>query len=36
MDYGTTILCRDDVMEGYPEMIQYVQVEAYISQMEQN
>jgi len=27
MDYGTTILTRDDVMEGIPEMIHEVQVE---------
>ena len=27
MDYGTTILSRDDVMEGVPEMIHTVQVE---------
>lgn len=28
MDHGTTILSRDDVMEGIPEMIHEVQVEA--------
>ena len=28
MSYGTTILKRDDVMEGIPEMIHEVQVEA--------
>ena len=28
MSHGTTILKRDDVMEGVPEMIQEVQVEA--------
>ena len=28
MDYGTTLLSRDDVMEGIPEMIDEVQVEA--------
>ena len=28
MSYGTTILTRDDVMEGIPEMIPEVQVEA--------
>ena len=28
MSYGTTILSRDDVMEGVPEMIPDVQVEA--------
>jgi urease subunit gamma len=28
MSYGTTILTRDDVMEGVPEMIPEVQVEA--------
>ena|SRR6478736_3413944 len=28
MSYGTTILSRDDVMEGIPEMIPDVQVEA--------
>ncbi len=28
MDYGTTLLTRDDVMEGVPEMILEVQVEA--------
>lgn len=28
MSYGTTILGRDDVMEGVPEMIPDVQVEA--------
>ena len=28
MDYGTTILSRDDVMEGVPELIPTVQVEA--------
>jgi urease subunit gamma len=27
MSYGTTILKRDDVMEGIPEMIHEVQVE---------
>ncbi len=28
MSYGTTLLTRDDVMEGVPEMIEQVQVEA--------
>lgn len=28
MNYGTTLLTRDDVMEGVPEMIHEVQVEA--------
>lgn len=28
MNYGRTILARDDVMEGVPEMIHEVQVEA--------
>ncbi len=28
MSYGTTILTRDDVMEGVPEMIPEVQAEA--------
>ena len=28
MGYGTTLLTRDDVMEGVPEMIPEVQVEA--------
>ena len=28
MSYGTTLLGRDDVMEGIPEMIHDVQVEA--------
>ncbi|MCS6995374.1 MAG: urease subunit gamma [Casimicrobiaceae bacterium] len=28
MHYGTTILTRDDVMEGVPEMITEIQVEA--------
>jgi len=28
MDYGATILSREDVMEGIPEMIPEVQVEA--------
>ena len=28
MSYGTTILARSDVMEGIPEMIHEVQVEA--------
>lgn len=28
MSYGTTLLSRDDVMEGIPEMVQEVQVEA--------
>lgn len=28
MQYGTTILSRDDVMEGVPEMIEDIQVEA--------
>ena len=28
MSYGTTLLNRDDVMEGIPEMIHDVQVEA--------
>ncbi|MGC9527257.1 MAG: urease subunit gamma [Limnospira sp.] len=28
MSYGTTLLTRDDVMEGVPEMVEEVQVEA--------
>ena len=28
MDYGTTLLTRDEVMEGVPEMIPDVQIEA--------
>jgi urease subunit gamma len=28
MEYGRTILSRDDVMEGVPEMISEIQVEA--------
>ena len=28
MDYGTTLLKREDVMEGIPEMIPEIQVEA--------
>ncbi len=28
MSYGATILAREDVMEGVPEMIELVQVEA--------
>ncbi|MBR8828579.1 MAG: urease subunit gamma [Gomphosphaeria aponina SAG 52.96 = DSM 107014] len=28
MSYGRTLLTRDDVMEGIPEMVQEVQVEA--------
>ncbi|MGK7878029.1 MAG: urease subunit gamma [Xenococcaceae cyanobacterium] len=28
MSYGTTLLTRDDVMEGIPEMLHEVQVEA--------
>lgn len=28
MSYGTTLLTRDDVMDGIPEMIHEVQVEA--------
>jgi urease subunit gamma len=28
MSYGTTLLGRDDVMEGVPEMVHEVQVEA--------
>ncbi len=28
MSYGTTLLTRDEVMEGVPEMIEQVQVEA--------
>lgn len=28
MSYGKTLLTRDDVMEGIPEMVQEVQVEA--------
>ena len=28
MSFGTTILCRDQVMEGVPEMIPEIQVEA--------
>jgi urease gamma subunit len=28
MDYGRTLLARDDVMEGIPELIPEVQVEA--------
>src|SRR5688572_2136409 len=31
MSFGTTILKRDDVMEGVPEMIHEVQVEATFS-----
>jgi urease subunit gamma len=31
MSHGTTILKRDDVMEGVPEMIHEVQVEATFS-----
>lgn len=27
MDYGATILKRDDVMEGVPEMLEEIQVE---------
>ena len=27
MDYGATILAREDVMEGVPEMVEEVQVE---------
>lgn len=27
MDYGSTILAREDVMEGVPEMLEEVQVE---------
>jgi urease gamma subunit len=27
MHFGATILCRDDVMEGVPEMVDEVQVE---------
>ena len=27
MAFGTTVLCRDDVMEGVPEMIHEIQVE---------
>jgi urease subunit gamma len=28
MEYGTTILTREDVMEGIPELIEDIQVEA--------
>ena len=28
MSYGTTILARNDVMEGVPEMLRQVQLEA--------
>ncbi|MCI1747127.1 MAG: urease subunit gamma [Acidipropionibacterium sp.] len=28
MDFGTTLLGRDDVMEGVPEMLHTVQIEA--------
>ena len=28
MQYGATILTRDDVMEGVPEMVQEIQIEA--------
>ena len=28
MQYGTTILSREDVMEGIPEMVEDVQIEA--------
>lgn len=28
MSYGTTLLSRDDVMEGVPEMIHEIQIEA--------
>jgi urease subunit gamma len=28
MQYGATILTRDDVMEGIPEMIEEIQIEA--------
>lgn len=28
MQYGCTILCRSDVMEGIPEMIHEIQIEA--------
>ena len=28
MDYGATVLTRDDVMEGIPEMIAEIQIEA--------
>ncbi len=28
MDFGTTLLTRDDVMEGVPEMIPEIQIEA--------
>ena len=28
MSYGTTLLARDDVMEGIPEMIHEIQIEA--------
>ncbi len=28
MQYGATILCREDVMEGIPEMVQEIQIEA--------
>lgn len=28
MDFGTTILSREDVMEGVPEMVHEVQIEA--------
>jgi urease subunit gamma len=28
MTYGTTVLTKDDVMPGIPEMVQEVQIEA--------
>jgi urease subunit gamma len=28
MNYGTTLLTRNDVMEGVPEMVHEIQVEA--------
>lgn len=28
MEYGRTLLCRDEVMDGIPEMIHEIQVEA--------
>ena len=28
MSHGTTLLCRDEVMDGVPEMITQIQVEA--------
>lgn len=31
MSYGKTLLSRDDVMEGIPEMVEEVQVEATFS-----